>query len=273
MAYYLLFAFMSFGIVAEDEPKNKSDWDLPPQKENFHVFLLMGQSNMSGFAKTLPEDKKPVPHVLKILTKGEIKWEPASHPLHNRHSSDRFGLGLPFAIEYLKDKPDVTLGLIPVAWGGAGIDQLNKGTDAYADAIKKATFANTYGVIKGVLWHQGESDTVSTKLADAYETKLHQLIADLRKDLNNDKLPFIVGNLAEFYGTGRDHNSPERVKNINKVRETLRSLPGKVNMTGFVESKDCSSADQHMVHFDRQSYIILGKRYSEIYSTLIKVEK
>ncbi len=268
--HVLLCALISTSLYAEDDTKSTNAWNIPQIKATFHVFILMGQSNMSGYGAVLPEDLEPIPHVVRLPTKGAVKWEPAAHPLHNRLPSDRFGLGLPFAIEYLKDKPGVTVGFIPVAWGGAGIDQLKKGTPTYADAIKKATFTNSNGVIKGVLWHQGESDTVNTSLANSYEDKLHQLIADVRKDLKDDNLPFIVGNLAEFYGSGPEHSAPDRVKDINKVREILRVLPGKIADTGFVESTGCSSSDKHMVHFDRKSYIILGKRYAEVYSTITR---
>jgi hypothetical protein len=60
---------------------------------------------------------------------------------------------------------------------------LKKGAEVYADAIRKAHFAMSQGTIKGVLWHQGESDTVRQVDADSYERKLHQLVANLRKDL------------------------------------------------------------------------------------------
>ena len=261
-----LCALLSVSVLATDDGQDEKAWEIPSAKENFHVFILMGQSNMSGYGKLLPEDLKPIPHVVKLPTKGDMQWEPAAHPLHNRLESDGFGLGLPFAIEYLKGKPGVTVGLIPVAWGGADIDQLKKGTPTYADAMKKAAFASSNGVIKGILWHQGESDTASAANADSYAQKLHQLIADLRKDLTDVNLPFIVGNLAEFYGSGKDHSAPERVKRIDQVREILRALPDKVPDTGFVESTDCASADEHMVHFDRDSYIILGTRYAKVYS-------
>jgi len=272
----VLLALLSGSVLAADGKPDADAWKIPSSKEKFHVFLLMGQSNMSGYAMMLAEDRKPVPYVLKLPTKGpkrtrgQFVWKPAAHPLHNRLKSDRFGLGVPFAREYLKDKPGVTVGLIPVAWGGAGIDRLKKGTQTYANAIKKARHAMTQGVVKGVLWHQGESDTVTQPKTDSYAQKLHQLIADLRKDLANDKLPFIAGNLAEFYGTGRDHSKPDRVKRIDKVRAVLRSLPKNVKNTGFVESTGCSSPDRHMVHFDRKSYIILGKRYARAYAETVK---
>ena len=264
----VLSALLCATVLAAEDGEETDAWAIPAQKERFHVFLLMGQSNMSGFAAMLPEDREPTPFVVRLPTKGDLRWEPAAHPLHNRLRSDRFGLGLPFAVEYLKGKPGVVVGLIPVAWGGAGIDRLKRGTPTYADAVKKARFAATQGVIKGVLWHQGESDTVAQARADAYEQKLHRLIADVREDLANDRLPFIVGNLAEFYGTGKAHSKPDRVKRIDKIRGVLRSLPDKVENTGFVESTGCSSPDRHMVHFDRRSYLILGSRYAEVYSEM-----
>jgi hypothetical protein len=244
------------------------------ENKELHVFILMGQSNMAGYGEILTEDTIPVNGVWLIptISDKEFEWEPAKNPLHNRLQSDRFGLGIPFAKEYLKNHPNVNVGLIPVAWGGAGIDLLNKGTATYQDALSKSRFAQESGIIKGILWHQGESDTVNEELVNTYECKLHQLILDLRNDLRILSLPFIVGNLAEFYGTGKDHCTPERVQKINRVKNILRSLPDKINLTGFVESKGCFSIDQHMVHFDRNSYIILGKRYAAKYEEILKEE-
>jgi Carbohydrate esterase, sialic acid-specific acetylesterase len=241
-------------------------------KKEFDVFILMGQSNMAGYGELLPEDTIPVKGIYMIptISKEPYGWIPARHSLHNRLPSDRFGLGLPFAKEILRTHPGIEVGLIPVAWGGAGIDRLNKGTEVYEDAIKKAKFAREHGgVIKGVLWHQGESDTVDEGLSSAYEKKLHALINDLRNDLQIPNLPFIAGNLAEFYGTGKDHNAPQRVKQINQVKNVLRTLPSKVTNSGFAESTGCTSIDSHNVHFNRESYIILGNRYAAAY---LKIE-
>ncbi len=260
---------ISQALNAQETPKTDA-WKIPSNKENFHIFILMGQSNMSGYGAMMAEDMLAVPHVLKLPTKGALSWEPAAHPLHNRLDSDRFGLGLPFAREYLKNHPGVAVGLIPLGWGGAGIDLLKKGTPTYAEATNKANFSMSQGVVKGVLWHQGESDSVNKDLADSYESKLHQFVSDFRRDLGIDKLPFIAGNLAEFYGTGPEHNAPERVKNIDKIRSVLRALPQQVKYTGFVESTGCSSFDGHNVHFNRESYIILGERYAKVYEDLTR---
>ena len=129
----------------------------------------MGQSNMSGYGKLEPGDDKPVPGVLRIPTKGDLAWEPAAHPLHNRLPSDRFGLGLPFAKAYMKQHPNAKVGLIPVAWGGAAISKLGKGTATYADAIKKAEFAQQQGVRRPVGHVQQAGDLVVVVALDVVE--------------------------------------------------------------------------------------------------------
>jgi hypothetical protein len=251
---------------------------VPTNKKNFHVFILMGQSNMSGFVKVTADDRQPVPHVLKMRYAkegNEPKWVPGAHPLHpNRpHKKKRFGPGMSFAQTYVADKPGVVVGLIPMAWGGRDIARLDKGSAIYSDAIRHAKAAMQAGTLKGVLWHQGESDTVEQAKTDVYEKKLHRLIADVRKDLGDAQLPFVVGNLAEFYGTGKDHNAPDRVARINRIKGIFRSLPEKVPHTGFVESTGCSPATRAKVHFDRKSYVLLGKRYAEVYADMMDKAK
>jgi len=51
-----------------------------PTKENFHLFLLVGQSNMAGRGKVTPADKKAHPRVLMLNKAGQ--WVPAADPLH-----------------------------------------------------------------------------------------------------------------------------------------------------------------------------------------------
>jgi len=268
-AFLFLAAILITGGLRAEEPVN-----VPSSKENFHLFLLMGQSNMSGGVGLAAGDTKPVPSVLKMryAKEGEEpKWAPGTHPLHPRRPNKkaRFGPGLSFAETYVTDKPGVVVGLIPMAWGGRSIVQLSKGSEIYGDAIRHTEAAMQAGTLKGVLWHQGESDTIDQARTDAYEKRLHRLVEDVREDLGNPQLPFIVGNLAEFYGTGKDHKAPDRVARITRIREILQSLPKKVPHTGFVESTGCSPAARAKVHFDRKSCVLMGKRYAKVYADMI----
>ena len=47
---------------------------------NLQVFLLIGQSNMSGRGVIGPEDREAIPRVFTFNK--EMKWVPATDPLH-----------------------------------------------------------------------------------------------------------------------------------------------------------------------------------------------
>ncbi|MGQ7871026.1 sialate O-acetylesterase [Sunxiuqinia sp. sy24] len=242
------------------------------QKKDVHIFILMGQSNMAGYGELLPQDTVPLNKVWMLrgwTNKGaEFTWHQAKHPIHNRLGSDQFGLAGAFAKKYLEKHPEVEVAFIPVAYGGAEISSLNKGTDVYADALNKAIWAKEQGIVKGILWHQGESDTVTPEKSKDYSERMKQLILDVRSDLKIDNLPFVLGNLAEFYGTGPDHDAPERVKSINRVKSSLRNMPNLLPNVAFVESKGLKARQHHMVHFNRESLIIFGQRYANAFFKL-----
>ena len=246
------------------------DWQLPADKEAFHVFLLYGQSNMAGGIKKhqpgylLPEDKIPVPHLLQVRSGRPLSvtggWFPAVHPLHVRPGRpNSFGLGIPFAKEYMKRHPGITAGLLPCAYGGKRMDLLKEGSGLYKAAIGRCKFAQKTGTIKGILWHQGESDAFNEERAATYEKKLHQMIAAFREDLQIPDLPFVSGEITRKYPA------------TNKVQTALRTLPEKVENTGWVNIDGLTFVDGNKrVHFDRASYIELGKRYCEAYEKLVR---
>lgn len=240
--------------------------------KSLDLFLLMGQSNMAGYGELLPGDEQEIAGVY-VLREGKKEresyfWKEASQPIHDRLPSDRFCLAGPFAKIYREHYPQSQVGLIPMGWGGAAISQMSKGTAFYQEVLSKTLWAQKQGRLKAVLWHQGESDTVSPELVAVYEEKLKQLIKELRVDLGCPNLPVVIGNLAEFYGTGKEHNSPERVKQIDQIKKILRQVAQDLPHVGFVESTGLKSIDHHQVHFDRNSYIVLGSRYADVYWSL-----
>lgn len=127
------------------------------QKDSFHLFLLMGQSNMAGYGTVLPEDKKPIEDVYMLRENVEMGrkygWVEARQPIHNRAKSDRFCLAGTFAKAYKELYPRVSVGLIPMAWGGAPIMKMSKGTPFYDQLLEKMRWAQEQGQLKAVLWH------------------------------------------------------------------------------------------------------------------------
>lgn len=246
---------------------NAQEITVPPQKESFHLFLLIGQSNMAGRGKVAEEDLKIHPRVLALNKDSE--WVPAKDPLHfDKPKMVGVGLGKAFAIDYAEAHTGVTVGLIPCAVGGSPISTWEPGAyhtstraHPFDDAIPRAQLAMKSGTLKAMLWHQGEGDS-NEKKAPKYEARLHALIDRFRKQLKAPDVPFVVGQLGQF---------PERPWNEYRkmVNSAHSSLPEKVANTAFVKSDGLvHRGDQ--THFDAASYREFGHRYFEAYKALVK---
>ena len=123
-----------------------------PSKENFHLFLLVGQSNMAGRGEVSDADRKPDPRVLMFNREG--RWVPATDPMHWDKPAAGVGLGRSFAFEVAEARPGVTIGLIPCAAGGSPIDtwkpgQLHDQTRSYPwdDTMQRAAAALPAGTL------------------------------------------------------------------------------------------------------------------------------
>jgi hypothetical protein len=248
-------AFLQIAAAAEPQ--------LPP-KEKFHLYLLVGQSNMAGRGTVEEQDKTPHPRVL-MLTKAET-WAPAVDPMHFDKPAAGVGLGKTFGRLVAEVTPEATIGLIPCAVGGSPIDSWTPGafypptkSHPWDDMVRRVTAAMKVGTLKGILWHQGEADC-KPELAPAYEAKLHDLVKRMRALVKDDKMPFIVGEIGQF-------KDVPPVPDSSPVIAAHKSLPGKVPATAFVSSEGLEHKGDK-VHFDSASFRELGRRYFDAYQKL-----
>jgi len=250
-------------------PRLSGDWALPADPAAFPVFLLMGQSNMAGWCRPEPDDLSPVPRVVALggqstpesrRARGWTRWRPAAHPLHLNQKGAGFGPGLPFASRLTEARQDLTVGLIPCAWGGMGIDRLGPGTPPYGNAVHRARIAARRGTLAGVLWHQGETDALHDSLAQTHAGKLAALIARLRADLGTPALPFLIGDLGDF---GDEKRDPAAMARRQVVRSGLRRVAADTGHAALVESDGLKGIDS--VHFSRAALIQFGQRYTDAY--------
>jgi len=117
--------------------------------------------------------------------------------------------------------------------------------------------------IAGILWHQGENDSINKNDAVTYQKRFIQMITQLRKDLGNDELPVIVGELGRFASTYQDG----KLKYVTAVNESLRTMPSVIKNCGFVSSEGLMHRGDN-IHFNSASYRVLGKRYFDEYLIL-----
>lgn len=218
-------------------------------KEDLHVYLLIGQSNMAGRAE-IPEDMTGVIDRCYLLN-DKNEWVPAKNPMNlyssvrKREELQKLGPGYSFAKAMLEANPDISLGLVVNARGGTKIKAWQRETEYYMEAQKRTKAAMEQGTLKGILWHQGEGNSRRPK---TYLGHLTTLIESHREDFEIEDLPFVAGQIR----------SDERSMPINAE---IAKLPQAVPHTAVASSEGLTMFDG--THFDTVSQIELGKRYAK----------
>lgn len=226
-----------------------------PAKEKFHLYLLIGQSNMAGRGAVEDQDKVPHPRVLKF--NASKAWAPALDPLHFDKPIAGVGLGSSFGRAMADADPSITVGLIPCAVGGTPLERWKKGGDLYQQAMVRAKAALKDGTIRGILWHQGEGDSGKKETAESYAARLSQMVKDLRAELGAGDVPFVAGELGLFLAKEKE-GKPSFWPTVN---EQINSLPKLAPNTAVVSAEGLKhKGDQ--VHFDSASLREFGKRYA-----------
>ncbi len=246
------------------------------QNKKFYIFLCFGQSNMEGNARFEPQDttvdsRFQVMEAVDCPNLNRVKgqWYTAVPPLCRCQTgltpADYFGRTL---IENLPK--DVKIGVINISIGGCKIVLFDKENykgyadtaplwmkpmikeyygDPYARLVEMAKLAQKDGVIKGILLHQGDSNTGDTTWPEQVKIVYNNLLKDL--GLNAASVPLIAGEVVHAEQGGI-------CAGMNMI---IDKLPGTIPTAHVVSSKGCTVAKDHL-HFDAAGYRELGKRYA-----------
>lgn len=244
--------------------------------QNFYIFLCFGQSNMEGFPGIEDQDKT-VDERVRVLacvdmpksgrTKGN--WYTGVSPLCRGSTglcpADYFARTL---VASLPTK--VRVGIVNVAVAGCKIELFDKDNfEAYAKTapswmanIIKAYDGNPYqhlvemgklaqkdGVIKGILLHQGESNTNDKQWTRKVKRIYDNLINDL--NLRAEEVPLLAGEVVNA-----DQNGA--CASMNSI---IAELPKTIPNSYVISSSGCQSRPDHL-HFTPAGYRELGKRYA-----------
>jgi len=245
------------------------------QDPDFYIFIAFGQSNMEGAGKIEQQDKL-VDNRFRVLQavdcpefkkiKGE--WYPAVPPLCRCNSglspADYFGRTL------VANLPkNIKVGIVNVSVAGCKIELFDKDNfqtytatapswmtniikeydgNPYSYLVEMAKLAQNDGVIKGILFHQGESNTNDSawtlKVKDVYDN----LIKDL--NLNPDSVPLLAGETVNADQGGI-------CAGMNSI---IAKLPDVIPNAHVISSSGCSDAPDNL-HFNAAGYRTFGMRY------------
>ena len=220
-----------------------------------HSFLLIGQSNMAG--RGYLNEAHEI-DTSRIYTLRNGRWQKMFRPINPDRSFSGVSLAESFAEAY-SQKYNVDVGLICCADGGTRLDQWMPGELLFDNAVNNAKLAARTSEIAGVLWHQGESDC-SDALYPTYQVRFETMMQALRKELNLNNVPLIVGGLGEFLEF-------HPIKNYFHMNHVLQSIAADNAMVGFASAEGLTSNPDYL-HFDAQSLYEFGLRYFEEFEKL-----
>jgi hypothetical protein len=248
------------------------------QDKNFYIFLSFGQSNMEGYPGIEEQDKGAVDERFQLLAAVDFPdqhrekghWytavPPLARPGNGIGPSDYFGRTM---VSHLP--PNIKVGVINVAVAGCKIELFDKdhytsyvetappwmkniiaayGGNPYQRLVDMAKLAQKEGVIKGILLHQGESNTNDKEWPNKVKGVYDNLIKDL--NLKPEEVPLLTGELVNADQNGACASMNTIIDNLPKTIPTSYVIP----------SAGCTCRPDH-VHFTPAGYRELGKRYGE----------
>jgi len=115
--------------------------------------------------------------------------------------------------------------------------------------VEMAKLAQKDGVIKGILLHQGESNTNDTLWTKKVKVVYDNLMKDLQLDPGNT--PLLAGEMVNADQGGA-------CASMNKI---IATLPKVIHNSYVIPSSGCTGIPDHL-HFTAAGYRELGKRYA-----------
>ena len=245
---------------------------------NFYIFLCFGQSNMEGAAKPEAQDLvSPGPRFLLMPAVDDPgrgrkmgEWCEAVPPLCRPNTgltpADWFGRTLVASLP-----ENIKIGVIHVAIGGIDIrgflpDSIQSyvkrapnwmtgmlaayDNNPYERLVTLAKKAQKEGVIKGILMHQGETNTGDPRWAGWVQQVYDNLCGDLQ--LKPEEVNLYAGNIVQAGGKGV----------CIGCKKQIDELPQTVHTSQVISSDDCTNGPDRL-HFDAAGYRELGCRYGE----------
>ena len=265
---FFLLMLMLLSFSRDDRTKffpRKTDFvEKLPDKKNVWVFLLAGQSNMAGRGLVEPQDTIPDERILTINSKGQLIL--AKEPLHFQEPTMQgLDCGLSVGRTMIKNIPRrIKILIIPTAIGGSSIsqwlgDSLYRNVKLFSNFEEKVEIGKQYGKIKGILWHQGESDANPADMPK-YQDKLIGLFKKFRNMVGNNSLPIIMGELSSF---------PKNYENHLKMNRIFREYSSRDKYTAIIPTGDLKHKGDTL-HFNSEGERKMGERYAGMYISKFK---
>jgi len=240
---------------------------------NFHIYLAFGQSNMEGQGPIEGQDKTVDKRFQMISTVSGCgrqlgNWYDAVPPLAN--CDGKLGPVDYFGRTMVKNLPSqIKVGVAVVAIAGCDIQLFEKsnyrsynapsymsgrisayGGNPYGRLVEMGKKAQQVGVIKGILLHQGETNTGQQNWPNRVKAIYESLLSDL--GLKAQDVPLLAGEVVQSSQGG----------SCGGMNSIIQKLP-QVIPTAHVISSQGLGQQGDGLHFTSAAYRTFGERYAQ----------
>ncbi len=209
-----------------------------------HIFILSGQSNMAGMNPKLGFE----PETAKLFPDAEVLYFKVARG------------GQPIRL-WLAEWNDIA--------AKHGLEAKSNGPVYYEPILqqyKKLLAAHSKPASVTFCWMQGERDA-RERLSAAYADAMQQLITNLRRDLQQPEMNFVIGRLSDFGKPDDQH--------WQHVREAQVEVATGDEHGAWVDCDDLNDKDRNGakfndLHYTKEGYELLGRRYARQAKALIE---
>jgi hypothetical protein len=259
---------------------------------SLYVYLMLGQSNMSGTNDPGKEgvDVSISDGVMLLNQYGEFEpaehrfsrysgiwWEGSYHDgiqengyYPSANPNGGINMGYSFAEDFVAEHSDTEIGLVVNSQAGCSIGVYekmpqNEECNGFVNTLERVRQATAgRGELKAILWHQGESDQNQV----TYPARFRNLMYDLRREIGDLELPVLAGGLLEKELNTSVHNdrTENEMNNIANYGFVSSSEPS--YLQSCKEAGGFSGDSLDLVHLSARGQIEFGHRYYNMYKDI-----
>lgn len=240
------------------------------------LYVLVGQSNMVGAAE-LPNNIQTSANVFTFGN--DYRWARATELIDNpvnqvdgvsEDPEPGFGPALTFAKTLVAEDSNQLIGLIPCAKDGSSITDWQRSLSdqtLYGSCLKRVRAASSMGEVSGILFFQGEADTIDPQQfpalqpdAEAWAEKFALFAYNFRQDVGKPNLPLAYAQLGQPADL-------EGLPNWDLVKAQQKNIQ-------IPNAKMIETADLPMkgIHFTVDGYKAIGQRFADAINSIQSAE-